>query len=94
MNREGFIPIKYLAGLRRVQRLTEDINVLQSCCKSSSALEVKVEDEKTESMLVRRKEGWEDWIPSEKEFLQKEALEEEATRVETLKRENLRLLEL
>ena len=55
MDEEGWVPIKLIADFRRVQALTNDIQMLLSSLRDSSIVEIQ--DDR-----VRRRGDWRRWI--------------------------------
>ncbi|EPE34335.1 Winged helix DNA-binding protein [Glarea lozoyensis ATCC 20868] len=63
MDLSGFVPLSYFAIVRRVSRLTSDMNTILISCSRSDVLELKADkSDGVEAMFVRRKEGWEEWV--------------------------------
>ncbi|XP_071697860.1 la-related protein 1C-like [Rutidosis leptorrhynchoides] len=56
MDEEGWVPVTLIAGFRRVQSLTTDIQMILSCLTNSAVVEVQGE-------TVRRRDDWRKWVP-------------------------------
>ncbi|KAK9063934.1 hypothetical protein SSX86_017806 [Deinandra increscens subsp. villosa] len=60
MDEEGWVPIKLIAGFRRVQALTNDVQMLLSSLKDSSTVEIQGDK-------VRRQADWKRWTNTPRE---------------------------
>lgn len=94
MDEEGWVPIALIAGFHRVQKLTNDIQMILNSLRDSATVEIQGEK-------VRRRSEWRRWIqssnrlqvdaeaPSEVSMMQKLSLEDkEAATSESLKLAN------
>ncbi|KAL8218421.1 hypothetical protein R6Q57_021794 [Mikania cordata] len=61
MDDEGWVPIQLIAGFRRVQALTNDVQMLMSSLSNSSAVEIQGDK-------VRRRADWGRWIHTPREI--------------------------
>jgi la-related protein 1 len=60
MDSQGFVFLPFIAGFKRIQALTPDIDLLRFACQESALIEViKGEDG---VVRLRRKDGWEKWV--------------------------------
>ena len=57
MDDQGYVSLETLARFNRVRSLSQDIDFIFECIKSSSMLEIK-------QNLVRRIDGWKKWVMS------------------------------
>lgn len=63
MDSSGFVPLSFLTNMKRISRLTEDMEIVLSSCKLSGILELRSGDgDKTRAMLVRKKQEWAKWV--------------------------------
>ncbi|XP_071689467.1 la-related protein 1C-like [Rutidosis leptorrhynchoides] len=63
MDEGGWVPISLIAGFRRVQLLTKDIQVILKSLRDSTSLEIQGDK-------VRRRTDWSRWIQSSNKVLQ------------------------
>ncbi|PQE11223.1 La domain family protein [Rutstroemia sp. NJR-2017a BVV2] len=60
MDSQGFVFLLFVAKFKRIQSLTQDIELLRYACQQSSAIElIKGEDGVDR---IRRVDGWEQWV--------------------------------
>ncbi|KAI3724505.1 hypothetical protein L2E82_36285 [Cichorium intybus] len=57
MNEEGWVPLSLIAGFRRVQSLTSDIQLILSSLRDSTVVEVQDE-------IIRSRRDWQRWVKS------------------------------
>ncbi|KAI9819735.1 MAG: hypothetical protein M1826_001088 [Phylliscum demangeonii] len=60
MDAQGFVPLSVLANFRRIQSLTQDMELLRYVCHQSQHIEFVPGHDGIDR--VRRKEGWEKWL--------------------------------
>ncbi|XP_071733102.1 la-related protein 1C-like [Rutidosis leptorrhynchoides] len=67
MDEEGWVPISLIAGFRRVQLITKDIQVILTSLRDSTSLEIQGDK-------VRRRTDWRRWIQSSNKFQQADTM--------------------
>lgn len=53
----GYIPLPFLANFNRICQLTTDLDVVRSCCRESSLIDIDEENDK-----IRVSSGWDKWL--------------------------------
>ena len=60
MNSQGFVPLALVAGFRRIQSLTPDLELVRYVCLNSPTIEVRVAEDGSD--WIRRREEWQQWV--------------------------------
>ncbi|KAH8588463.1 hypothetical protein B0O99DRAFT_677424 [Bisporella sp. PMI_857] len=60
MDSQGFVPLCFVANFKRLQSLTQDIDVLRSTCMESDIIELRRDIDGVDH--IRPKEGWEKMV--------------------------------
>jgi la-related protein 1 len=60
MDSQGFVPLPFIAGFKRVEALTKDIDILRSVCIESDAIELRRDSDGGDH--IRAKKGWENMV--------------------------------
>lgn len=60
MDTQGFVLLAFIAGFKRIQALTQDIEMLRHACQESMVVEVVRGDDGIDRL--RRREAWEKWV--------------------------------
>lgn len=62
MNSQGFVPLSLVAGFRRIQQLTPDIELIRYVCMMSHIIESQQAEDGAD--WLRRRDDWKQWIMS------------------------------
>ncbi|KAI9171980.1 HTH La-type RNA-binding protein [Paramyrothecium foliicola] len=60
MDSQGFVPLHFVAGFKRVRILSGDITLIRAICEESNEIEYVVGDDDCERL--RRRKGWEQFV--------------------------------
>ncbi|KAL9624821.1 MAG: hypothetical protein Q9160_000867 [Pyrenula sp. 1 TL-2023] len=60
MDSQGFVPLNFIAGFKRIKTLTEDMNLIRFACQSSNNIDYMPGDEGKEK--VRANGHWRQWV--------------------------------
>ena len=60
MNSQGFVSLNLVAGFRRIQQLTPDLELVRYVCLNSQVIEFRVGEDGTD--WVRRRDDWQQWV--------------------------------
>jgi la-related protein 1 len=60
MDSQGFVFLNFIAGFKRIQSLTQELETLRSACQESEIIDFVRGDDGFDRL--RRKEGWEKWV--------------------------------
>ncbi|TEY35771.1 hypothetical protein BOTCAL_0580g00010 [Botryotinia calthae] len=64
MDSQGFVFLHFVAGFKRIQSLTSDIDMLRYACQQSTEIEIVKGEDGVDR--IRRRDGWDQWVmPSE-----------------------------
>ncbi|KAF4338870.1 la family [Fusarium beomiforme] len=62
MDSQGFVPLHFISAFSRIQRLTQDMNVIRAACEESTEVDFVVGDDECERL--RRRHNWEHFVYS------------------------------
>jgi len=65
MDSQGFVFLAFIAGFKRIQALTQDLDMLRYACQESENIDIIKGEDGIDR--IRRKEGWEKWVLSMEE---------------------------
>lgn len=60
MTSQGFVPLQLVAGFRRIQQLTPDLELVRYVCLNSQVIEFRVAEDGTD--WIRRRDDWQQWV--------------------------------
>ena len=60
MNSQGFVPLALVAGFRRIQQLTPDLELVRYVCLNSQIIEFRLAEDGTD--WIRRRDDWQQWV--------------------------------
>jgi la-related protein 1 len=60
MDSHGFVSLHFVLSFRRLQEMTEDINLVRAACEDSTEIDYAVADDGIE--LLRRRDGWQAFV--------------------------------
>ena len=60
MDSQGFVPLHFIAGFRRVRDLSNDLMLLRAVCEDSAEIDFVVGEDEAERL--RRRHGWEKFV--------------------------------
>lgn len=60
MNSQGFVPLSLVAGFRRIQQLTPDLELVRYVCLNSQVIEFLVGEDGVD--WIRRRDDWHQWL--------------------------------